>query len=286
MLKIDHNAGFFSCFTVRLEEILDYFNKHQLEPNVVDSSKQFYHYKHNINSNITNTFIKNPSNNIITYKSSIHVTNMPDEQQFSDYHKLNYEQLQPFIDKYFSVSSQIEHKIVEIEDNMGLTGLYDHMCVIFYRGLAKYWETQLAPYEEFLNKANQILLSNKSTVFLLQSDETEFIEYMSKNLHAPIITLTQYTHHISKNLSETYPDVERILPRSLRINHAINFLSIVKIMSKSKHIITCSNNVGLWICLYRGNANGVHQYLKPKELIYGIKNKSYNPDQLQTWFEK
>src|SRR3990167_4061519 len=45
VLKTIHNAGFFSCATVRLMDIIIYFNINKGLPDAVDSKEQFIHYK-------------------------------------------------------------------------------------------------------------------------------------------------------------------------------------------------------------------------------------------------
>ena len=44
-LTITHNAGFFSCCTIRLIEIVNFFNNNKNLPTIVDSSRQFDFYK-------------------------------------------------------------------------------------------------------------------------------------------------------------------------------------------------------------------------------------------------
>ena len=48
-LIITHNAGFFSCCSVRLHHIVRFINDFKKLPNSVDSSKQFEWYKQNKN---------------------------------------------------------------------------------------------------------------------------------------------------------------------------------------------------------------------------------------------
>lgn len=54
-------------------------------------------------------------------------------------------------------------------------------------------------------------------------------------------------------------------------------------MSKCKKIILTSGNISQFILLYRNNSNNIHQYLSPKEYIYKVKNKSYDPNQKNFW---
>jgi hypothetical protein len=55
-LTITHNAGFFSCCTIRLIEIIKFFNENGKLPDVVDSSKQFEKYKVNKQEDLTTYF--------------------------------------------------------------------------------------------------------------------------------------------------------------------------------------------------------------------------------------
>ena len=45
MLKVTHNTGFYSCCSVRLYHIIEYFNSEKKTPLIVDSSEQFRDYK-------------------------------------------------------------------------------------------------------------------------------------------------------------------------------------------------------------------------------------------------
>jgi len=60
-------------------------------------------------------------------------------------------------------------------------------------------------------------------------------------------------------------------------------LSSVLIMSKPKHVICTSSNVSMWIILFRGHSSNIHQYLSPKEYIYGYKNNSFDINQNIFW---
>ena len=44
ILYTNHNAGFFSCCSVKLDNIIQYYNKYKKLP-IVDSSKQYEWYK-------------------------------------------------------------------------------------------------------------------------------------------------------------------------------------------------------------------------------------------------
>ena len=79
MLKTVHNGGFFSCTTIRLENILTYFNNNMKLPIKVDSSVQFEKYKTD-NLDITHEYFK--ENEIdIPYIEPVSVSSDKQEQQ-------------------------------------------------------------------------------------------------------------------------------------------------------------------------------------------------------------
>ena len=41
----NHNAGFFSCCSIKLQDIIGYINRNSIIPTHVDSSRQFEWYK-------------------------------------------------------------------------------------------------------------------------------------------------------------------------------------------------------------------------------------------------
>ena len=76
-LVITHNAGFFSCCSVRLDKIVNYFNEKKYLPNIVDSSKTFELYKTNTNVDITNEYFEDYNNiTILKPKLNNHYMNL------------------------------------------------------------------------------------------------------------------------------------------------------------------------------------------------------------------
>ncbi len=173
---IDHNAGFFSCCSVRLHCIIEYINLNKKVPIHVDSSKQFEWYKKNILDDITLECFKNYNdvNNNIEIDKNDNI-DYNHNHQFIWYNKLDYQKICPVVEKYFSPSYNICSIIAEIENKFSLD--YDNTCVLFYRGNDKERETKLSNYNDYVKFANEIMQSNPNIRFLIQSDETEFIEY-------------------------------------------------------------------------------------------------------------
>lgn len=62
MIKVKHNAGFFSCCTFKLHEIVKYINLNKKFPECVDSSECFTLYKNNTNEDVTFDYFENYNN--------------------------------------------------------------------------------------------------------------------------------------------------------------------------------------------------------------------------------
>ena len=61
-IVITHNAGFFSCCSVKLNKIVDFINVNEKTPDAVDSSQQFEWYKTNKDEDITYDYFEHYNN--------------------------------------------------------------------------------------------------------------------------------------------------------------------------------------------------------------------------------
>jgi len=252
-----HNSGFFSCCSVKLYNIVNYINLNSKIPDYVDSSQQFNWYKKDT-KDITYEYFEhydNIKNITINYPINYHYDN-----QFTDYSKLDYNNITSVVKKYFSPSKQIINIIKNIEQKYNL--VYDNICVLFYRGNDKITETQLCNYNEYLNYANLIIKDNPNILFLIQSDETEFIRFMIKEFPNNSFYFKDEIRHIPKCRSTV-----DIVMKNKNYDFSKYYLAITLIMSKCKYIICGSGNCSMWIMLYRGNNNNVYQNLNNKWLI-------------------
>jgi len=257
MLKITHNAGFFSCCTIRLHRIIEFFNTYKKCPEIVDSSEQFEWYKSGQNCDITFDFFKNYCDfKNIEYTKYINNMYEPEENQYFDYKKLNYEELSRFVKKYFTPTDKIVSIVQEIEVKYNIN--YEKLCVVFHRGNLKSREVNVPTYDDYFYKINQILNENPDITFLFQSDEYEFLGTMSQKYPNSIIL----SSHIRCIKSNNVTDID-IIDRRNNYEFSQKYLAITIVMSKCKYVICGSGNCSLWIALYRGNAVGFYQHLNP-----------------------
>lgn len=251
-LSIKHNAGFFSCATIRLIGIMKYFNKHKKLPDIVDSSKQFAFYKENLDDDIVPRFYEESADDMI-HRGEISLTLEAGEVSFSDYSKFNFIDTVPFVNKYFAPSKEVRCIVSDYERNYNID--YDNTCAVFYRGNDKQRECEVTPYEDFIEAAHKVLEGNPNIKFLVQPDETEFLQAFTAAFPDRCFHFAETPHMRKKNSAIFYE-----LPPNKKTEHGCYFLGAVIVMSKCKHLITHSGNGGMWCVLYRGNAVGVKQF--------------------------
>ena len=253
ILRISHNAGYFSNCTVALQEIVAYFNHYKGLPDDVERAEQFMHYKSYAGENLIPYYF-NEQENKIEYKNALTMRLDCMAIQFDSYRNLPFSEIKPFTDKYFTPSEDVLKFVRQFEDKYRLD--YPNLCAVFYRGNDKQRETQTPSYQSFIDKAKEIKASNPNIRFLVQPDEREFLQAFVQEL--PDSIYFEETPMLSKQDSAMFFE----LPKNERPEYGAKFNAAVICISKCKHIITHSGNCGLWSALYRGNAENVYQIFK------------------------
>jgi len=254
MLKIIHGEGFFSCCSVILSDIVLHINQCGTLPIGVDSSDLFKMYKPNGEQrDITYDYFDHYSkySEPIEYRGDI---NYDWGWQFWYYSQLDFSRITPLVRKYFSPNEEIMTIVSKMENKYGLSGNYENICVLFHRGNDKHRETQLCTYEDIIQKSIEIREAYPGVRFLLQSDETDFIEELGQ-LYPDHILFKDEIRHIRK-CDNT---VDKVMPH-MNYEFSKYFLAIVIIMSKCKHVVCGSGNISMWIAFFRGGIENFHQF--------------------------
>lgn len=257
-LKISHSkeSGLFSCCSVKLATILAYFRLNKNPPQNIDYQNLFLLYNNGKNS-IHHIFFDENVEDILNVNDWFEFPIRPISEgiQFDKYTEINFNLSNKWIKKYFTPSDTVKSKIELFHHKYN----FNNICSVFYRGNDKSKETQISSYNTFINQAGLLLDIHPSIRFHIQTDEIGFYDAFMNEFpnnsfacrELPMIA------KCSTNVTET-------LPASKRLDFAINFLSMVYILSSSKFLITHSGNCGLWAVLFRGNANNVYQILNDK----------------------
>jgi hypothetical protein len=262
-IELLHNVGFYSICTQNLRAIVDATYVHN-KFFKLDCSSQWSFYKNN-DEDVYPKFFKTTDDEFDIEGYEV-FTFSDKEEQFSDYKQLNYNCLNKFVKKYFSLSdevSQIEEELVK-KYNIN----FDETIAVLYRGNDKCKETYIPTYEEMDKKMYDLKQKYPNHRILLQSDEKEFCNHFTFFGGSFVID------EVEKMDRDPTKPIQHVIPHEIRVVSAQRFLAVMSIISKCKTVILNSGNVGMWVCLLRGNSEGVHQYLHPKmwDNYYWIDN--------------
>lgn len=256
------NHGFFSNCSVLLNHIVDFINKHNIHPNDINTEGMWLRYRDGPNSKRKPLMIDNyfEDHKIMKNVKIKHITKIDYQHkyQYKNFFELDYKNIIPLTKRYFSPCENIQELIQELENKYHID--YKNVCALFYRGNDKANEMKLPDYDVFFERTKQILELNPSTIFLIQSDETEFIDFFSSKYPNNSFYFKDEIRHITKRNS----NVDAMGKNGLE-GHVFHFsryfLAIIIIMSKCKSIICTKGNCSIWIMFYRGNCENVYQYL-------------------------
>lgn len=250
---VTHNAGFFSCCTIRLRDIVRHTNKHRQLPALVDSSQQFAWYRPASGGDLAATVffsLPDTANQPWRLRSP---TAFYDWWQFEPYSKIQWSPLTPFVRRWFTPSDSIQAFATSLEQEHQID--WSNTAVLFYRGNDKATETALPSYDSLFEKGRQLLSKTPGLRFLIQSDETEFLKAAQEAFPNSIV----FWDHI-RHIPKANTTVDKLRPEE-NFEYAKKFLAIVWLMSKARYVICSSGNISMWIVLYRGGTDGVYQSL-------------------------
>jgi hypothetical protein len=254
-ILVSHNYGFFSCCSVILHFVTEFCNTYKELPEKIDSSGSFGWYKSEgkEKDDVTYDYFEPQQSNEIAISSTVRLP-FTHNDQYIEYTKLNYALLEPFIRKYFTPNLHIRKLIGDMEHKYNLVNRYDDICVLFYRGNDKRTESELCTYEMVIKQARLLQDKNPNVLFLIQSDETEFILRMTETFPNSFYFKDEIRH-----INSQLDTVDKCMAET-NCEFSKKYLAITIIMSKCRYVVCGSGNCSLWIMLYRNHANNVIQF--------------------------
>lgn len=254
MTRSELLPGFFSNCTTKLTKLLDLHNSNSditndilesmcvLTTNYIPSDKS--------GENLLTYFFKDPSELEISF-DNIHEQSKIRIEQGADYRTNRYDILNPFIEKYFTPSDNI-NKIIETQTNKYNIDL-SNTCAVYYRGTDKYNELPIGDFDIFEKKVKDIQIIQPTIKIFLQTDSGDFLDYMKLKFPDIIYFSENITSFLNVGLHyELTPDVN--------FEQIQLFMASILIMSKCKYVISNTSNCSYWISLYRGNGENYYQW--------------------------
>lgn len=255
IITVSNGCGFFSCSSVRLHKIIEYFNANKKLPDVVDCTGNYTLYKRPGDKDITFHFFEEYSKkSSILYKS---VIDYKHNYQYIKYKNINYTDIQPFIKRYFEPTKEIKTIMTTL---LKKYSIQPENCIgLYYRGTDKKIELEPDSYESFYIKLEEVIQksNNPNIQILIQTDATQCLEYMKSRLQNRnvIIIKENATSTTAIGIHNENTNVQNYLAIQF-------FLATILILAKCKYIICSTSNCSIWTMLFRGNTENVFQNFK------------------------
>lgn len=250
------NCGFYSNEFQVFNSLLVLL-RHGIIPERIDYSLGYRHFKKDPSQDIYTDFHK--INTKINLDLFVDVP-LPDSNkcQFDLYRFDIYNKIR---DRFFNPSDLIvERKNILINKYK-----FDPQKTIsvLYRGTDKGTELRLGSPVEYLKVVKNILKGNPNFKVLLQTDQTQVIQYFYEQLGDILITFEE-TPSTSSN-KVIWSLMEQCDKDS--IDWSQWFDAALRCVAECKYLINHTGNVAFFANLYRGNINGVNQFNENGVLI-------------------
>jgi hypothetical protein len=250
------NCGFYSNEFQVFNSLLVLL-KHGIIPERIDYSLGYRHFKKDPNQDIYSDFHK--IDDKIDLDLFVDIP-LPDSNkcQFDLYRFDVYNKIK---DRFFGPSDLIlERKNILIDKYK-----FDPQKTIsvLYRGTDKSTELQLGSPTEYLKVVKNILKDNPNFKVLLQTDQTQVIQYFYDQLGDILITFEETPSTASNKV------IWSLMEQSGKdsIDWSQWFDAALRCVSECKYLVNHTGNVAFFANLYRGNVDKVYQFNENGVLI-------------------
>lgn len=250
------NCGFYSNEFQVFNSLLVLL-KHGIIPERIDYSLGYRHFKKDPNQDIYSDFHK--IDDKIDLDLFVDIP-LPDSNkcQFDLYRFDVYNKIK---DRFFGPSDLIlERKNILIDKYK-----FDPQKTIsvLYRGTDKSTELQLGSPTEYLKVVKNILKDNPNFKVLLQTDQTQVIQYFYDQLGDILITFEETPSTASNKV------IWSLMEQSGKdsIDWSQWFDAALRCVSECKYLVNHTGNVAFFANLYRGNVDKVYQFNEHGVLI-------------------
>jgi len=266
--ELIHDAGFFGTCTGTLKKLMvSYPRPSYIQPNWPKSDRW-----RDPQQNGKNLFLEyfTPSYNFDPMKLEAHRF-----FENSDVCKdLNYSILNPYIKNYFNLSDVVKKIKESLIKKYNID--FRNTLVLYYRGTDKWIEVTPIHIDCFIDAAKEILEKHDNLRVLVQTDEESVRSRCLKEFGKRAFFIEELpVTDTNKGMHEMSP-LERGISN---FEFGATFLAATSIMSECEYVVTSTGNIGVWICLFRGNANNVVQILplpQTYDLSVGLRKSLYS----------
>lgn len=264
VLVCKHNAGFFSCCSVKLNQIITYINANKSIPEHVDCKKlmslynPYWLWNLPFFDDITSKFFED--NSYININTTQYYKLLWDISNYSNEHD-------DIIKKYFTPSGTIINNSNKL---IRQNKIFVNNCIgLYVRMTDKQEETNIGKFEDYKNKLNEILQNEPKLKIFVVTDSTDFLNYIKDNFDSIIIKeLRTTTSHLGIHKYNKEGRLDKSVVEN-NYNEIINYLfPAFLILSKCKYFVCNSSNCSTWTVIYRKTKKNVYQFIDNKWIDY------------------
>lgn len=166
----------------------------------------------------------------------------------------NFEILNNYLNRYFKPSLYIKAKMYFLKQKYNINT--EKTISVCYRGTDKDREVKLADPHDYLQITKKLLNENPDYKVLLQTDQTQVINYFRDILKEKLV------YFIETPSTETKSPIWAIYRDNDQdsLEWAQWFDAAIRIVSQCKFLVNHTGNTGMFINLYRGHNKNIYQF--------------------------
>jgi hypothetical protein len=243
------NCGFYSNEFQVFSSLL-ILMRHGIIPDEINYSMGFKHFKKDPDQDIYPLFHQIDKNQSIDLYENIDI---PDANKFQK-NLYNFEIYNQIIKRFFNASDIINDRKKYLLEKYQIDT--SKTISVLYRGTDKGTELKLANPEQYMTVTKSLLNQNSDFKILLQTDQTQVIQYFHEELKDKLVIFEE-TPSTTSN---------RVIWSLMEQNGADSidwsqwFDAALRCVSDCKYVVNHTGNVGMFMNLYRGNLEGVYQF--------------------------
>lgn len=243
------NCGFYSNQTQAFLSTLILLS-HGIIPDKISYSMGFKRFKSDPERDIFPDFYQ------IDTSVPVHLlktVTLPDEnrKQFELY---DFEYYNQVIRRFFNPSDLVLERKKFLLNKYNINP--EETISVLYRGTDKYTEVRLGPPQAFLNATYQILNQTGAKKVLVQTDQTQVLEFFKQELGDIVVNFEETPSTSGKDAMNTVMENEG----KDTMDWMQWFDSALRCVSDCAYVVNHTGNCGLWMNLYRGNVTNVFQF--------------------------
>lgn len=246
-----HTAGFYSCINCTRFSLYKLISQNII-PDKVSFTHTLLDYKDHRHQDLYDILYKKDQNNVINLSNNFQFEYFC--PTLTSHDKIDFKPLLPIERAFFSPSTHVNDKVKELVCKYDIN--LNNTLAVLHRGTDKWKETKLSSLNVWIDTIESFLDNEK---ILIQTDDELFkiglTEYFGDRCF--FVEGMIFGSDINSNVKPIFN----------KIQWAVNFESIMRIISKCKKLVNHSGNCALIPILYRGSTEKEIQIFNNEILI-------------------